>query len=357
MRVGFFINPRAGYGALVGRKGSDSVEDVKGEMSVSVTRGLKFLSEVKDLAIDYLVPSGIMGADEMDDLGIRSYGIIYQPGNPSTSVDTRCFMDRVAEKDPDLVVFCGGDGTARDILSSGHSDIPVLGVPSGVKMESSVFAASVQFAVNVMRNILSAGTFETVKAEIVDIPEEEIGDLHPSPRLYGELRTPISEGIINSPKMDFFGGDVEGIVDYFLEHLDKNVRYILGPGSTCKAIIRRLGKETSLLGFDLVFDGNVEEQDITEERIYEVVCEGSCMLVISPVGGQNFLLGRGNKQISGRIVTRLGFSNIIVISAEEKLTYTKKLYIDLDNISSILVPKYVRVLTGYGMFKIVKIEG
>jgi predicted polyphosphate/ATP-dependent NAD kinase len=357
MRIGFFINPRAGYGALLDRKGSDLVENVPGDRSISVSKGLKFLSELMDLPFDYLVPGGIMGADEMDTLGLKRYEVIYRPGNPSTSNDTISFMHSVAGKHPDLVVFCGGDGTARDILASGHNDIPVLGVPCGVKMESSVFAASVQHAVNVLRGIGSDGSFETMKAEIMDIPEEEIDRLHPRPRLYGELLTPAGEGIINSPKMDFFGGDVGGIVDYFLEHIEKGTWYIIGPGSTCKAIVRHLGKETSLLGFDLVKDGKIEDQDLTEERIYELVSEGNCVLVISPVGGQNFLLGRGNKQISGRIVSKLGFSNITVISAEEKLTYTKKLYIDLENLSDISIPKYVRVLTGYGMFKMVKVEG
>jgi len=357
MRVGFFINPRAGYGVIIGRKGSDSLPDIDPNLSTSVTVGKKFLNGVRDLGIHFLVPSGIMGSEELDALGIKDYEVTSFPGKNTDASDTVSFIRSLKKMEPQLIIFCGGDGTARDILSAGTGDVPVLGVPAGIKMESSVFAISLQHAIYITREIAGSGTVETVVGEVVDIPESDLDTLHPSPEFYGELITPSSQDMVSSPKLDFYQGNPEGIVDYVIETMDPSINYIIGPGSTCKSIIARLGKETGLLGFDLVKAGEVLESDISEQRIYELADKGGCKLVLSPVGGQNFLLGRGNKQISSRVIKALDFRNVIVVSAPEKLTYTKRLYIDLDTSASITIPRYIRVITGYGMFKIVELEG
>lgn len=357
MNIGFFINPHAGYGSLENRKGSDDIGYIDVGRSTSVARGAAFLRGIKDLNVHFVVPKGVMGSATLDQSGVSDYEITYSPKSPSSREDTMNFIRSLASNPPDLVIFCGGDGTVRDILSSDPDEIPVLGVPSGIKMESSVFAVSVQHAVNVLREICSHGIVKTRKADVVDIPEEKLNEPYPSPILYGEVITPVSEGIVSSPKLDFFGGDVDGIIDYFIEHMDRETRYIIGPGSTCKSIVKRFGGQTGLLGFDLLYEGKISESDITEERIFEVASGGHCKLVISPIGGQNFLLGRGNRQISGRIIEILGFSNIMIVSSEEKLIYTKRLYMDLDNVPREKVPEYVMVLTGYGMFKMVRIEG
>ena len=357
MKIGFFINPRAGYGASLNKKGSDRVGSIDPASSTSYSAGKKFLLGIRDLGIHFLVPWGIMGSDAMEEAGISDYEIVYFPKKPTEASDTISFVKSIMEMNPQLLIFCGGDGTARDILAAGFIIIPVIGVPAGIKMESSVFAISVQHAVNVTREVVGKGIAETEKAEIVDIPEEELDTIHPHPRFYGELVTPANQGMVSSPKLDFYQGDTEGIADYFIETMDKDTYYIIGPGSTCKSIIARLDQETNLLGFDLVRAGILMESDISEQRIFEVATTGKCKLVISPIGGQNFLLGRGNKQISARVVQALGFDNLIVLSAQDKLTYTKKLYIDLNTKQTVVLPKYIRVVIGYGMFKIVKLEG
>ncbi|MHB1708876.1 MAG: ATP-NAD kinase family protein [Thermoplasmataceae archaeon] len=357
VKIGFFINPLAGFGASLNRKGSDLVYSIDRGSSTSFSSGREFLLGIRDLGVHFLVPGGIMGADAMEEAGISDYEIVYFPKTPTEASDTISFVKVIIGMKPQLLIFCGGDGTARDILSAGFISIPVVGVPTGIKMESSVFAISVQHAVNVTREIVGKGIAETEKAEIVDIPEEELDTIHPHPRFYGELVTPANQGIVSSPKLDFYQGDTEGIADYLIETMVKDTYYIIGPGSTCKSIIARLGQETNLLGFDLVRAGRLMETDISEQRIFEVATTGKCKLVISPIGGQNFLLGRGNKQISARVVRALGFANIIVLSAQDKLTHTKKLYIDLDTRQTVDIPKYTRVIIGYGMFKIVKLEG
>ncbi len=357
VKIGFFINPRAGSGASLNKKGSDQVDSIDRPSSTSYSAGRKFLQGIRDLGIHFLVPGGIMGADAMDEAGISDYEIVYFPKNPTEASDTISFVKSIMGMIPQLLIFCGGDGTARDILAAGFISIPVIGVPAGIKMESSVFAISVQHAINVTREVVGKGIAETEKAEVVDIPEEELDTIHPHPRFYGELVTPANQGMVSSPKLDFYQGDTEGIADYFIETMDKDMHYIIGPGSTCKSIIARLDKETNLLGFDLVEAGRLMETDISEQRIFEVATTGKCKLVISPIGGQNFLLGRGNKQISARVVQALGFDNIMVLSAQDKLTYTKKLYIDLNTKQTVDIPKYIRVIIGYGMFKIVKLEG
>jgi predicted polyphosphate/ATP-dependent NAD kinase len=357
VKIGFFINPLAGFGASLNRKGSDLVESIDRASSTSFSSGRKFLEGIRDLGVHFLVPGGIMGADAMEEAGIGDYEIVYLPKDPTEASDTISFVKTIMDRKPQLLIFCGGDGTARDILAAGFTNIPVIGVPAGIKMESSVFAISVQHAINVTREIVGKGIGETEKAEIVDIPEEDLDTIHPHPRFYGELVTPANQGIVSSPKLDFYQGDTEGIVDYFIETMDKDTYYVIGPGSTCKSIIARMGHETNLLGFDLVRSGRLMETDISEQRIFEVATTGKCKLVISPIGGQNFLLGRGNKQISARVVQAIGFHNIIVLSAQDKLTYTKKLYIDLSTKEKVDIPGYIRVIIGYGMFKIVKLEG
>ncbi|CAC12196.1 conserved hypothetical protein [Thermoplasma acidophilum] len=346
LRVAFFVNPLAGYGSFFNLKGSDGLKIEDPEKSISIRRSMEFLRLVDFSRYFFIVPSGYMGEREVSAFTSR-YSVIYQAHWPSTRDDTLGFLRNVG--DADILVFAGGDGTARDILSAGVR-IPVIGVPAGVKMYSSVFAISPSHAAQSL-NAISKPDIRTADAEVMDIDEELYRRGVLSARSYGYLKVPILNDIVMNSKAEYDMGGVEDIAEYIIDHMDDRY-YVIGPGNTCKTIETEMGINTNPLAFDIIRNRKLIKEDAAEQDIYDA-CRKGCRLIISPIGGQNFLIGRGNKQISSRVLELLDAEDIIVVASPSKAETIRALYVDSD--VNPWKNGYVRVLSGYGKYKIVPV--
>src|SRR3989449_8011018 len=266
----------------------------------------------------------------------------------------------------DLMVFCGGDGTAGDVLEGIGQDAPVLGVPAGVKIYSSVFAINPVAAAESTVAFLGGG-IPTRLGEVVDVNEIAFRKNRLSVKLFGYLTTPDSGPLMQASKSATGlseDSELDAIAEYFIEKIDPGTTYILGPGSTVERIAKRLGANKSLLGVDVVRgNGTILQLDVDEAtlitRISKTSPKSSTRIIISPIGAQGFLFGRGNQQISPQVIRRVGVENIIVVGSRSKIEalHPRRLLTDSgnDEIDQQL-RGYLRVITGYREEMVVKVE-
>ncbi len=353
LKVGIIVNPIAGCGQFLNLKGSDSLSLKDCPRSISLEKAVEFLGETGDLDIEYFTVSGKMGEEAFRKAGVEKYSIVYSYTGECSSKDTICAAKTMMSKGVNVLVFFGGDGTARNIVDAGFS-MPVIGVPLGTKMFSSVFAISIARAVQILRTLATGGIPEFGEADVIDLNEAayEKGEMGLSS--YGNLIIPKSELMMSQSKAEYPETSAEAIAQYIIDGMQGNVNYLIGPGSTCKSINSLLGLDSSLLGFDLVRNGSLVGKDLSEEEIFRI-SEQETRIILSPIGGQGFLLGRGNKQLSARIISNVGFKNIIVVASEEKLRYIRGLYVDIWDSETIEKPKFIKVLFSYGRFKLMPV--
>jgi predicted polyphosphate/ATP-dependent NAD kinase len=367
-RVGFLVNPMAGIGGKVGFKGTDGRKTLreailKGAKPVSPERGRRFLEEVKrqDKGIEFLIAPGSMGGDTADQLKLE-HEPIGRIGGTTTAEDSIRIARLMKKKAPYLIVFCGGDGTARDVLKGVGRDTPVLGVPSGVKIYSSVFAinpvAAAESTVAFLR-----GQIPSRLGEVVDVDEVAFRKNRLSVKLFGYLTTPDSGMLMQGSKSatgQSEDPELDAIAEYFLEMIDPASTYILGPGSTVERIARRWGIKKTLLGVDVVKgDGTVLGLDVDEKTLLNLVDKGSAKIIVSPIGGQGFLFGRGNQQISPEVIRAVGIENITVAGSRNKIDGLRPRRLLTDSGDDKIDQRlrgYLRVITGYREEMVVKVE-
>jgi predicted polyphosphate/ATP-dependent NAD kinase len=333
-RIGFLINPVAGMGGAVGLKGTDGqVEEARrrGAVPQAERRGripLDILARDPDLL--FFTASGEMGESLLAKTGITQFQVVHHYRGESTAEDTRNAVHRFLEEGVDLILFCGGDGTAREIFDVAGREVPILGIPTGVKMYSALFAIDPATAAE----IVDGPTQYTLRdAEVMDVDEEAYrkGDLQT--RLYGVARTPALPNLTQVSKQVFEEGDEERakkeIARFIGEVILPDTIYILGAGTTTEAIASHIGVKKTLLGVDVVKNGSVIAVDADEKTLVDLLeTEGDARIVISPIGAQGFILGRGNQQISPRVVERVGVDHIIIVATPHKLRETPVLYVD-----------------------------
>lgn len=367
-RVGFFVNPIAGIGGKVGFKGSDGRKTLreairKGAKPVSPERGSRFLEEVQrhDKKIEFLIAPGSMGGNAADQLKLE-HEQIGRIGRTTTAEDSIRIARQMRKKTLDLIVFCGGDGTARDVLKGVGRDTPVLGVPAGVKIYSSVFAINPAAAAESTVAFLR-GQIPSRLGEVVDVDEVAFRKNRLSVKLFGYLTTPDSGQLMQGSKSatgQFEDPELDAIAEYLLEMIDPASTYILGPGSTVERMARRWGIKKTLLGVDVVKgDGTVLGLDVDEKTLLSLVGNGSVKMIISPIGGQGFLFGRGNQQISPEVIRVVGVENITVAGSRNKIEalHPRRLLTDSgDEEIDRRLRGYLRVITGYREEMVVKVE-
>lgn len=363
-RVGLIVNPIAGMGGAVGLKGTDgdALQEAlrRGAKPIAPLRALEFLNSIKSREFNIVAGAGIMGEDEVRASGQSSklVKVIGTRKEKTTREDT-IEIAREMRDNVDLLVFVGGDGTARDIYEAVGTSLPVLGVPSGVKMYSSVFAVNPRAAGELVDSFVS-GNVSLVEREVLDIDEDAFRRDEIVVRLYGYLLVPVRTDLVQSSKTIYSGVDEElskeSIAEYIVETMEQGIPYILGPGSTVKAICRKLNINCTLLGVDIIIDGKLIVKDAWERDILNVLNRyGRVKIIISPIGGQGFLFGRGNLQISRGVLERIRKEDIIVISTENKLRNTPCLYIDTGSLElDERLSGYYKVLVDYGRYIVAK---
>jgi predicted polyphosphate/ATP-dependent NAD kinase len=351
--VGFLVNPIAGCGQLYNMKGSDYLSPKDCANSPSMQMAKVFTESSSDIDVTYYTASGSMGADAFGGPISERIRIVYSSPPITTRDDTIRLARILQDSGVSLIIFFGGDGTAVDLVDS-HISVPVIGVPAGTKMFSSVFAISVDDAVTALKTFLMDDRITIVSSDVLKIDEREYSEGILNMSVYGQLNVPFSPVIVTSCKGEYPDTGIMDIAEYLQENMEPWVNYVVGPGSTCERIKELSGTTGSLSGFDLIRDGAMIKKDLSEQDIFDISNEPT-KIVISPIGGQNFLLGRGNKQISYRILEKIGFDNIIVVSSPEKLSQISNLYVDF-GIHKVRLPSFVRVLYGYGTFKLVPLR-
>lgn len=364
-RIGFIVNPIAGMGGSVGLKGTDGdayIEALKrGAKPVAPLRALEFLNSIESRDFYIISATGAMGADIVVQSRVRDnlYAVIGEIKSTTTREDT-IKIAREMSKLVDLVVFVGGDGTARDICEAVDMSTPVIGVPSGVKMYSSVFALSPVSAAKLLDMYLR-GLTRLVEREVVDTDEESIRRDIIAIRLYGYLLVPLAEGLVQESKFIYTGYDEEeakfAIARYVVENMEPNAPYILGPGSTVKAICRVLELPCTLLGVDVILNKKLVVRDAWEKDLLNILEKyRRIKVVVTPIGKQGFIFGRGNQQISPRVLSRINREDILVVATRSKMNELKYLFVDTgDRELDRKLSGYYKVLVDYNMYTVTRV--
>lgn len=303
-----------------------------------------------------------MGEEETQAAGFTPIVVASTP-HKTTPEHTKMAARILVEKRVDLLLFAGGDGTARDILDAIDSKIPVLGIPAGVKMHSSVFATNPSNAARIAIGYLS-GDLSVEKGEVMDVDEKEFKAGRLSAKLYGYMTVPYEPTFIQSVKTATVHTETEdeeqlAIAKYVKEEMKENELYILGPGTTVKAIADTLGIEKTLLGVDVVRSGHLVAQDVDEQKLLELVQGQRANIIVTPIGGQAYVFGRGNQQISHKVIEQVGKDNIIIVATRNKLQKLspKRLLVDTgDKGLDQQLRGYIRVITDYHEETVMKVE-
>jgi predicted polyphosphate/ATP-dependent NAD kinase len=366
--IGFIVNPIAGMGGTVGLKGTDGRDIFEkavslGAKPIAAVRAEKFLSELAPFkqSICFLVGAGDMGEIEVEKHGFN-YTVIGERRSQTSVEDTESIVRGIVEAKVDLLVFCGGDGTARDVLKVVGTKLPVLGVPTGVKMHSAVFAINPKAAAYVVFGFLS-GELPVREAEVMDVDEWAFREGRLSAELYGYVLSPYEPRLIQVSKIASPVSENEvrsqtAIAVFIIEGMQVEMLYIVGPGTTTRVSGDLLDQEKTLLCVDLFVDKKIVGGDVNEEQILQVLKSRSAKIIVTPIGGQGFIFGRGNQQISSKVIRHVGLDNIIIVATEGKVQGLKSLKVDTGDPALDLLFKARRfqVLVDYGRWQELGVE-
>ncbi len=372
-KVGLLVNPIAGMGGSVGLKGtdgSDVLEEAisRGAKPSAGNRATAALAEIKNLReYQFIAGAGSMGETILKELepNLSVLTVNHTPTKKLLSTgpeDTIRTAKEIVKQKAELLLFCGGDGTARDILDAVHEKIPVIGIPAGVKMHSAVFAITPQSAGRLASDFLEGG-LELHEAEVMDVDEEAYREGRLAVKLYGFLRVPQEPFLIQSakaviPETVDERENVEVIARQIVEEMNPETTYIFGAGTTVKAIADQLGEPKTLLGVDVFKNRHRILADAQARDFDEVVRrEKNVKIIISPIGQQGHIFGRGTQQITPEILRRVGRDNIIIIASQAKIAQLKSLYVDTGDADlDATLRGYVKVVIDYRLWRMVEVR-
>lgn len=364
-KIGLIVNPIAGMGGAVGLKGTDEdiVKKAKilGAEPVTPDRIKEFLSYIKTQKnIHFYVAPGNMGEDYIKSFGFK-YELVGNISEKTTASDTKKIARKMLQENIDLLVFCGGDGTARDIYDAIDLEIPVIAIPSGVKMFSAVFSVSPQAGAKVLKSYLKGTQFQ--EKEVLDIDEKAYRDDKMQSKLYGYLKVPKVESLIQtgkkSSKLEKSIKEIKKeIANYVIDNMIEDCLYLLAPGTTVKFILKTLNQPYVLLGIDALYKKDLIAKDVNEHEIIDLMNKfENYKIILSPIGGQGFIFGRGNKQFTPKVIKKVGRDNIMILSTEEKLKELDCLRVDTgDPELDKMLYGYIKVITGYDKKELIEIK-
>jgi predicted polyphosphate/ATP-dependent NAD kinase len=370
-RLGLIVNPVAGIGGTVGLKGSDGADVQRkalalGAVPQSLNRAILALERVRSVdLLEIVTYPGEMGADAVRACGLEPTVIgAIQPG-ATMPADTRNAAREMQRMGVRLLLFAGGDGTARDVYNAVGDDLPALGIPAGVKIHSAVYATNPRSAGDLAASYLQGKTIAMREAEVMDIDEQAFRQGIVSARLYGYLQVPFERRLLQGLKTPSLPGEQSAMAEIaadIVKKMEDGWLYVIGPGTTTRAIASRLGLSKTLIGVDVAAvrspagDGGLIAADVNESQLLELLQGRQAKIIVTPIGGQGYIFGRGNQQISPKVIRRVAANserpadNIIVVSTIGKIHSLggRPLRVDTgDRALDEMLSGYVRVVTGY----------
>src|SRR5665647_651924 len=362
-RLGLIVNPIAGMGGRCGLKGTDGADILarafaRGAEPESPQRAGVALGQLAHLqsSIEILTVSGDMGETEALDAGFRPTVLFATDSKTTTSEDTRRAVRKMVSVGVDLILFSGGDGTARDVFAAAGSNAVCLGVPAGCKIHSGVYGINPRNAGELAARYLQGKATQVKRAEVMDIDEEAFRQGRVSAELFGYLTVPRDEARVQGGKAGREQSDenaLDAIAYQIMDDIDEETLYILGPGSTVFGVKQRLGIDGTLLGVDVIRNHELVVADTTERRLLDLLGPKGgtrAKIVVTIIGGQGYIFGRGNQQISPRVIERVGRENIVVVATKAKVAALggRRLLVDTGSEeTNAMLCGYVRVITGY----------
>ena len=380
MLIGFIVNPIAGMGGRVGLKGTDNVFDEainRGAKPISTEKAkesirllvTEFSESLNDVI--WVTCLGNMGEEVLIRSGINktSINVVYKPISQNlgdtTTIDTITACKKFIEEGVSLIVFCGGDGTARDIVSIVKQSIPILGIPSGVKMHSGVFAVTSNAAGEMIGRFIN-GELSTGEAEIMDLDEELYRKGTWKVRLYDTAQGIIEPSYIQVGKASFAQIDDNEIKDDLAEHIQEEMKkhpdylYLFGSGGTIDYIAHKIGVNNTILGIDAIYNFDTIASDVNEKELLDLLHKyPKVKVILSPIGAQGFIFGRGNLQFSPDVIRKIGIDNIIIVSTPSKLKGTPVIRVDTGDQTldeEFVSYEMILVVIGYRTSRVVRIH-
>jgi predicted polyphosphate/ATP-dependent NAD kinase len=386
VRLGFIVNPVAGVGGRVGLKGSDGADIVRQALELGAAReapsraahALGRLGRLKDRLLIVAYP-GEMGADEARALGFEvqvleaaaARGTLTVAGQSlaaTTAEDTEDAARRMLHGGVRLILFAGGDGTARNIFHAVGDALPVVGIPAGVKIHSAVYANTPANAGDLAALFLDGSRAVRLReAEVMDIDEDAFRHDRVSARLYGYLRVPYERQLIQSAKAGSQATDeaaIAGIANDVIHSMTPADLYLIGAGTTTRMVMQLLELPHTLLGVDAVVDRRLVGSDLGEAQILYLVSKAQddgaqAHIVIAVIGGQGHIFGRGSQQFSPAVIRAVGDANIIIVATHAKLLSLQGAPLRVDTGDEQLdagLAGWIKVVTGHGQRTMYRIQ-
>jgi predicted polyphosphate/ATP-dependent NAD kinase len=364
--IGLIVNPVAGMGGSVGLKGTDGRMYEKalelGAEPVTPRRTHDLLTHIEQKdAITLLVAPGEMGAKHVADTGLP-FTVVGQINGRTTAGDTKAIARQMVDHGVELLIFVGGDGTARDICDAVDSNVPVVGVPAGVKVFSAAFALSARAAAE-MVDAFVENTTDLIEQEVLDIDEDAYRADRLASQHYGYLLVPevlqlIQPGKAASTTSQSAQESKREIAEYVVEEMDPQTLYLLGPGTTVRAISDELDLPKTLMGVDAIYDGELVGEDVNERNILRLLERyEKRKIIVTPIGGNGFIFGRGSKQFTPTVIRKVGRENVIVVGTRRKLRDLACLRVDTGDLAlDETLSGYLEVKVGYRQGRMVKVK-
>lgn len=372
-KLGLLINPVAGMGGSVGLKGTDHMVEeairrgAKPRANDRVRQALKELLEIKN-ELEIVTCPGDMGEDTAKSMGFRTT-VLHTGGRrslkdlfDSSRTDTIVLSKAMEEAGVALLLFAGGDGTARDIYEGVGTELPALGIPAGVKIHSPVYAKNPQSAGDLAKLWLTGKVTKTAEQEVLDIDEELYRQEIINTRLYGYLSVPLEHVFTQNRKAPTplsETASIESIAHEIVEHMEEDTYYLIGAGTTTRGVMQMLGLKNTLIGVDLIRNKELVANDIYGDKILDFIKGKKTKLIVTVTGGQGFLFGRGNQQITPEVIREIGKENIIILATKAKIAefHHQPFLVDTpDEELNKELCGYYRVITAYGEFTMCRVS-